>query len=492
MIQTTEQLTATIQQDNAAIISHMLRDLIQTHKLKEGKRRLDLWKRYTQEQVPIQQYEYADYEKASERIPNDFYGDIVDTKAGYMGNEIVVALDKEYYKDGDDFDEAAYDRDSQWLQEWQRKNNTLDLNSEAVKVAGATGASFRLLYVDESGQTRIKNVPGYEVVWIVDGSLYDPVLALRYYTIEEMQHGYGSRSLQKIERTYVEWYDDTVVRYYIDDGRLNFSPYETESQPAEIVHGFDGIPLLPMPNNEEMRAQPEKALDLIDAYDIIMSSTTNEFIQLRMAYMALKGAGAQIDSDFMKQLEQTGVFGLPADGSAEFMSKEIQADALRFMLDELRRNIYQFSDAVDMSRDFGGDMRVIGLKLAMAPMENSAKITERKFTRAMREQYRMLTDFWRRTAQANIDPMALTFTFTRNFPQDVEREAMTLAALAGHVSDQTRLGLMSFIDDPEAELRRMEMERELYGGDMPIGDGDADEESEDAASPDGESDRETT
>ena len=109
-------------------------------------------------------------------------------------------------------------------------------------------------------------------------------------------------------------------------------------------------------------------------------------------------------------------------------------------------------------------MRVIGWQVALLNLENSSKITERKFTKAMRRQYQLITDYWREYAGADIDPMALEFTFTRNFPRDIRAEAETLQLLLNTVSKQTAYAQMSFIDDPEREIARVEEETNPFRG----------------------------
>ena len=107
-------------------------------------------------------------------------------------------------------------------------------------------------------------------------------------------------------------------------------------------------------------------------------------------------------------------------------------------------------------------MRVIGWQVALLNLENSCKITERKFKRSLREQYKIVTDYWREFKGVDIDPNAITFTFTRNFPRDIKAEAETLQLLLNSVSTQTAFSQMSFIEDPEKEMQRIENEDSPY------------------------------
>jgi len=471
-MQTTQDILKAMESGTDGLTSKMLATLITEHRVSEGHRRQKLWNRYTLKDVPIQHHKVANYVKVNEKLAHDFYADVVDTKTGYMGNEVTTSLDRDEYKTNDVLNESAYQADRKHLAEFQIETSSEDMNSEMVSLAGSTGIGYRLLYVP-AGKNDVKamNLFPWEVIYVYDDSLDEAVGAIRYYTIDSTEFTHDGKKLKEI--TVVEWYDKETVTYYIDNGDLNFrldtgkgeefineegQPTSSGSQP----HLFDGVPIIPFPNNGLTTAEPEKAIDSIDAYDLIMSATTSEIEQFRLAYMYAKGAGLLIDNEFMKMVEQTGTFGLESDGEIGFINKELAIEGVKVILDEIRKNIYQFSKSVDMSKDYGGDMRVIGWQVTLFPLENSSKITERKFRKALREQYRLLTKYWKTYQGVDIDPNAINYTFTRNFPRDIMGEAEALNLLLTAVSKETAFSQMSFIDDPEAEIAKMEDETDPF------------------------------
>jgi SPP1 family phage portal protein len=460
MIQTTEQITSAIQTENEQLISMMLKDLVQEHRAGEGERQKKLWNRYLQKDVPIHRRKPASYEKVDRRTAADFFGDIVDIKTGYMGNEVTIELDKENYKNSaGDVRETVFARDVDVLREFARDNDSLDLNSEAVRYACICGVSYRLLYVpDGENRVAIKNLKPWEVIYIYDRSIDEPQVVLRYYAVKEKE--WGREGVKEI--TFVEWYDREEIVFYRDNGNMDFSLDLSQGQEGRLPNLFIGIPIIPMANNEQRFAEPEKALDIMDAYDAIISSTTSEIEQLRLAYMYAKGAGLVIDDTLMYQLEQTGIFPLPENGEMGFINKELAVQAVTGFLNKLEELIYKFSKSVNLSRDYGGDMRVIGWQIVLLPVENSCIVTERKFKKALRLQYKLVTEYWRTFTGVDIGYNSLDFTFTRNMPKDLLGEAEILEKLMGHISKKTALSLMSFIEDPDKELRAIEEERSMY------------------------------
>ena len=456
MAQTTDDIIKAMEGDVVSITSKMLADLIKTFRMDKGRKYLELWNRYTLKDVPIMHHKVANYTKVNEKIANDFYADIVDTKTGYMGNEVTTGLSRAKYKTDGVLDETEYQADREHLRDFQVSTSSEDENSEMVSLAGATGIGYRLLWVKEGkNDVMTMNIDPWEVIYIFDPSLNEAVAAIRFFIIESKVFGDDTKVK---EITVVEWYDKTDVTYYIDDGDLNFSLDISKGTEGTQPHLFNGVPVIPFPNNGLEFAEPQKVTDLIDAYDLIMSATTSEVEQLRLAYMYIRSAGLMVDDPYMKALEQTGIFPLEEGGEVGFISKDLAIEGVKIMLDEIRKNIYEFAKSIDMSKDFGGGMRVIGWQVALLNLENSSVVTERKFKKALREQYRMLTEYWKTFQGVDIDPMSIEFTFTRNFPRDIQGEAETLNLLLGAVSTETAYSQMSFIDDPEAEIKKKAFE----------------------------------
>ncbi len=454
MPQNTQDIIKALESANENTVSKMLWDLIKTHKLKEGGEQQKLYARYeqTHEGVPIYKKQFQNYEKVTERIPNDFFGDIIDLKTGYMGNEIIIEIDKKAVPD-----ETDRVKEDEFLRAFMKRESLVDENSELVKMAATVGKAYRLLFVSsEDGDAKVMNVDPWEAILFKDGSITTPTIGMRYYYVEEIELN-ETNEAKRENRYRVEWYDETTVTYYRENKSGIFELDTTKPAGGDFVgtgkqpHFFDGVPLIEFPNNREDKGEAAKVLELIDAYDDIISDTTSEVEQLRMAYLWAKGAGLLLDGKFQEALEQTGVFPLPQDGEVGFISKNLGGAGtfVKTVLDEIRRNIYSFSKSIDLSEDKGGGTRVIGWQIALLRLEMSAQVTERKFVKSYLRQYEMLTTFWG-TMKSGIviDPLDLTFVFTRKFPKDIDQEIDMLVKGIDVLPLEKLYSLATFIDDP--------------------------------------------
>jgi SPP1 family phage portal protein len=99
-------------------------------------------------------------------------------------------------------------------------------------------------------------------------------------------------------------------------------------------------------------------------------------------------------------------------------------------------------------------------KWKLLGLENKAITKERKFTGALINQFKVLTSAWRKKG-VDIQPTDIYWEFHRNLPVELSMEAATTSNLMGKVSEETRLSLLSFIDDPKWEMEKMAQEQAI-------------------------------
>jgi len=446
-----------INKDGQSLMSSVLSDLIHDHRPQHD-HMLANYKRYKASKdpdgVPVFNRHIEQDTKVDRKLNDAFDADVVDVKTGYMmGNPVIYALDKsDYTNDAGVFDKAKYDLDFKVVKEFNARNGAEDIDGETLKMASICGYSARLLWNNVAGTASIMNVPPWEAIFVRDGSLNEAQYAMRYYELDIHDKKY----------TYVEWYDALNISYYISSDSIDkqgpkdtivFKPYD---KPVEL-HMFKDIPLIQFVNNEELQGDCDKVYALIDAYDFTSSDISSEIEQFRLAYMFFGGMAP--DKTTRDEAKKTGIFGLPdPDSKVGFITKDMNDDAIEHHLERLEKNIYRFAKSVNFSDEaFAGNISGIAMKFKMFGLESKCIISERKFTAALRTQYMVLSTYWA-VKQSPIDYMKITYTWTRNFPLNLLDEAETTAKLKGLVSEETRLGLLSFIDDPLKEIEKMERE----------------------------------
>jgi SPP1 family phage portal protein len=387
---------------------------------------LRLYNAYKGEGLPIQSRTFTDTSKINSQLANDFRGEIVDQLVGYLfGKPITYSLD------GED------QRQQDYFQTFLSRVDIDDIDSETAKISGACGVAYRLLYIDADGIEQVEIVYPWEVLVCSD------VQTIRHYD------ALVGSTLKHVAFVYT---DSSISRYESVYGSSVFGLVET------TPHYFGGVPIVEFRNNDEYQSDFGKVETLIDAYDRAVSDAQNEIEEFRNAYMIFTGGGT-LEPEVLEAARQAGAFSLPEGCGATFLTKAVNGDFLESHKSTLKSNIYRFSKTVDMSDESfsGSTMSGEARKWKLLGLESRAGTRERKFTAALREQFQLLTNVWS-TRGVTIPPDTITYQFDRNIPIELSSEAETTGKLKGMVTEQTRLSLLSFVDDPKQEQADMESE----------------------------------
>jgi len=264
-MQDTQSIIALIKRNaekvNGDIIGQVIKDEEAEHN-----RRYKLYMQYKQSEkyVAIFSRTFEDKNKVDRQLPNDFFGDIVDTKVGYLaGKPITYQLDKNPYMTEAQLDEAKYEKDVMVINDFLKYNSIADVDSEVFKYSSTCGITGRLLYVNAEGKARIMNLKPWEVIFIFDRSIDDLQYAVRYYDITVYDPD-GTSSTRKR----VEWYDSKQITFWLETKDKDYMLDPTENPRP---HLFSKVPIFAYPNNTEYQSDVEKVLKLIDGYDRTLS-----------------------------------------------------------------------------------------------------------------------------------------------------------------------------------------------------------------------------
>lgn len=419
-------------------------ELIKTIIQKFLPRRMEMYRLYARyktqvEGLPIMRRRLEDLQKVNNQVNDDFFSEIIDIKTGYFAGR---PISYSYAKDAEGF-KPAQDN----ITRFTLRNTIADLDAETTKYAAICGYGSRLVYLDPDAQERVINLDPFDAIHLSENSISEPEFGLRLYTVTKGRNTYLK----------VEFYDSENIHYFAEVKRGTFAPdpdMENPVQPHQMAH----CPLIGFPNNDELMGDAEKVLKLIDAYDRTISDVNSEVEAFRLAYMAFEGG--TIDQETLDAAQRMGAFTVPEGGKIYWITKQLDDLLIEHHLDRLHSNIYRFSKTPDLADEaFSGNSSGVSLKFKLFGLETKCVTFERKMQAGLTHMFRCVSDIWAKK-NIRVDPYEIVYEFKRNFPLDLKHEAETTGLLKGLVSEQTRLGLLSFVDDPAYEQELMEKENE--------------------------------
>jgi len=371
--------------------------------------------------------------KPDNRIPINFAKYLVDTFNGFCtGIPIKVTSDNE--------------KVSEYLEFLDRHNRMDDLNSEISKGADIQGACHELYYNGEDGEIGIAKVDRSESFFVYDDSiLRRKLFFVRYYM--------GSDNVE-----YGSWSDDTYVQHF-----ENRAGYRWTDDPYE--HHFEYGPASEFYNNAERRGIFESELPAINAYSKALSEKANDVDYFADAY--LKILGPKVESKDTQSIRDNRIINFTGspDGTlpqVDFLQKPNADTTQENLINRLERLIFHISMIANIDDENFGSASGIALRYRLQSMHNLFLVKSRKFTASIQNRYRVI--FSNPIAQTHgvrpDDWMSVNVKFTPNLPADMLSEVQAAQQADGMLSQQTRLGMLSFIEDVQEEIDRLTQEQE--------------------------------
>ncbi|MEY8443348.1 phage portal protein [Lactococcus ileimucosae] len=356
------------------------------------------------------------------------------------------------------------------LNEFDKNSDMVRHNSELMLDISKYGRAYELVQDD-----RVTLLNVFECFVIYDYAVdKEPIAGVRYITYP--------RQGNRLEETRVTLYtDENIVEYILSGGEL--------IKACSTRHFFDGVPLIEYQNNRSRSGDYEDLLSLIDAYDIAEANTANHLNDLVNAVLVIKGDIRKLkDTDEYKKMYGNKVIfaqnGLDADGKptevdAKYIYRTLDVQAIESYKTRLRKDIFSLSNIPDLTdENFSGNTSGESMKYKLFGFQQATASTMSNFKKAAKERYQLfLNAYATRTALENFvktyqfefnestkDLSSLEIVFKPNIPYSVVDEMNMLINSGTPVSTQTKYSLVSFIDDPQAEIERVEEEQQSNEG----------------------------
>jgi SPP1 family phage portal protein len=413
-----------------------LLEFIKLHQMKVPRYR-ELKKQY-ESKPPILDLPEKDPWKPDNRLVVNFAKYLVDTFNGYFsGIPVKVAHDNQAVDDAVNY--------------FWNVNDLDDTLSELSKLTSMYGVAYLYVWQDEDARTKVTYNDPLDMFVIYDDTIEQkPKYAVRYRMNKDNQ----------VEGTLI------TLNSYAD-----FSEGQNGLAFSDLTpHYYPTLPVIEFVENEEQQSLIEPVETLINAFNKSISEKANDVDYFADAYLAI--LGAELDDEGQLRIRDNRLINIFGTDDAskivvEFLDKPDGDKTQENLLDRLERLIYQTSMIANINDESFGNASGVSLEFKLQPMKNLAAMKERKFTRGLNTLFKLFLSLPTNVPAAYADEwINVHYRFTRNIPRNIQDEATTARELEGIVSDETKLSILSIVDNVQDEMDRIEAERELPQYDM--------------------------
>ena len=278
-----------------------------------------------------------DKTRSNVKIPHPFFTELVDQAVQYIlsGKDGFVksddpALQKildEYFNENEDF--------------------TSEL-SEVLTGCMVKGFDYMYAYKNENNKLSFMCADAMGVIEVRAKDTDDGCAYVIYWYIDRIEKGQ-----KKIKR--IQVWDSEKVYYYVQDGngmitedeseKINPKPhtlYKKEGDEAIYYKGFGFIPFFRLDNNKKQFSCLKTVKDLIDDYDLMASSLSNNLIDFDTPIHVVKGFQGDNLEELLTNLKTKKIIGVGDDGDVEVKTVDVPYQARQVKLDLDEKNIYRF------------------------------------------------------------------------------------------------------------------------------------------------------
>lgn len=202
------------------------------------------------------------------------------------------------------------------------------------------------------------------------------------------------------QKKVMDW-DDEQVYYYVqsdqgeieDDTSVEVNPrphilYKVEGDKSDqtYVDSLGFLPFFRLDNNKKQISNLKAVKDLIDDYDLMASSLSNNLIDFDHPLYAIKGFEGDNLDELQQNLKTKKIVGVGSEGGIEVHTVDVPYEARKVKLEMDEKNIYRFGMGLNLSglKDTSATTN-IAIKAAYSLLDLRCKHLERNIKRFLRK-----------------------------------------------------------------------------------------------------------
>ena len=301
-------------------------------------------------------------------------------------------------------------------------------------------SAYELYYVDREGQFSSKIISPREGYAAIDD----------FGNLSFFMHSY---KLKFDDKTYIDVYTENEIVHFNDR-------FEEISPKTKHIFGTVPVGLAQLSEEGKDDTLYKDIKGLQDAYETNLSDISNEISDFRNAYMVLTGVG--IDEDDIPQMKKLGVMQIKdKSGSAAWLIKNINDTFIQNTLNTMEDKMYQLSSHINHNEKMQSNTSSLALRARLIALEEKCKLNQKAIADCIKTRLKFLFIYLGVIKNIQYDFRDIKVKFTPNIPQDDLMTAQIISQLGDKLSTETGLSLLSFIENPKNEMKKLKNENPI-------------------------------
>lgn len=439
-----------------------IRQFIQDDATSEKKQAAKVGQRYYEGRHDILDYRMYYYNadgnlvedkyRANNKIPHPFFTELVDQAVQYIlsGKDGIFKSDDPklqaeldaYFNENEDF--------------------TAEL-AEALTGCKAKGYEYMYAYKNAEDKLAFQCADSIGVTEVRAKDTDDNCEYVIFKYVDRIEK--GKKTINRIQ----VW-DDKQTWFYVqkDDGtpeldtseKINPKPhviFSEEGSPDKYFEGFGFIPFFRLDNNKKQVSDLKTVKELIDDYDLMASSLSNNLVDFDTPIHMVSGYRGNNLDEIIQNLKTKKAIGVGENGNVEIKTVDIPYQARKEKLDLDEKNIYRFGMGLNTAglKDTAATTN-IAIKAAYSLLDLKATKFEIKLKQFLRKILKIVLAEINDQNETDYQMSQVYFTFDHEIMSNAQENAQidltnaqrkqteinTLLALADRLDNETLMKLI--------------------------------------------------
>ncbi|MEK5480321.1 phage portal protein [Paenibacillus sp. FSL R5-0407] len=383
---------------------------------------------------------------ADNRIPHGFIRKLVDQKIGYLLSKPFLAQTKDvgYQAHLNDYFDQHFRR----------------MLKNVGKNAINSGKAWVQVYYDEVGNLAFQLIPSEEVIPLWRDSAHTQLDAVIRVYDQTVYVAKQKKTITKVEF----WSSEGVRRYESEAGDfryVDFAAHFSEVKDGkEEPYNWERVPFICFKYNDEEQPLIDLIKRQVDDYDRKISDNSNNLEDLPNSLYVVKDYDGTSASEFRRNMAIYRVAFVNGTGDLKSVSIEIDTEAHKTHIGQLRKDIYEFGRGVDtQSERFGSAPSGIALQHLYADLDLDANDMESEFQASLEQLLWFIDQHLYNSAKKDYSNVLVEFIFNRDITINETEAVKNAKDSVGIISDHTIRANHPWVSSVEDEEKWIEKER---------------------------------
>lgn len=329
-----------------------------------------------------------DKSRSNIKIPHPFFTELVDQQVQYMlsGDERFIRSDipglqnelDAYFNENENFTSELY---------------------ETVTGCITKGFEYMYAYKNADGKLSFQYADSLGVIEVRAKDTDDGCDYVIYWYIDRIEKGHKA-----IKR--IQVWDKDQTYFYVQDNEgkieldsseeINPRPhtlYKKENKEETYFENFGFIPFFRLDNSKKQVSGLKPVKDLIDDYDLMASSLSNNLIDFDTPLHIVKGFQGDDLDKLQQNLKTKKIIGIPeSEGGVEIKTVDVPYQARQTKLDLDEKNIYRFGMGFNSAQLGDGNITNIVIKSRYALLDLKCNKLEIRLKQFLRKIVKIVLD----------------------------------------------------------------------------------------------------